>query len=360
MPELVLDTIRRQIGALEILKGISLTLRSGEIVALLGHSGSGKTTLLRSVAGLDVPTYGQIALGSKIVFDSNRGINFAPEDRGLSLVFQSYALWPNKTVNQNVAYGLKLRRVGAAETEEKVRTLLDRLGLTGLGERYPHQLSGGQQQRVALARALVYQPRVLLLDEPLSNLDAKLREEARAWLRELIVQANISALYVTHDQIEAMAVADRIMLLRGGQVEQEGTPSEIYEHPKTLAAAEFMGSNNRFAVTVEAADGDTGTFTLGTTRLCGTIRDKRCRGGPATALARIERIRIVDAAGPNRIPCQLDGTLYLGERREYMLSVAGTRFRAWGQVDRPPGPVFVEILPEDIWLFSSERDNDAI
>ncbi|CAH1687410.1 Fe(3+) ions import ATP-binding protein FbpC [Hyphomicrobiales bacterium] len=351
MPELVIENIRRQIGSLEILKGISLSLRPGEIVALLGHSGSGKTTLLRSVAGLDVPSTGRIQLRDKTVFDDNRGINLPPEHRGLSLVFQSYALWPNKTVDQNVGYGLRLRGASAAETATKVSALLERLGLASLGKRYPHQLSGGQQQRVALARALVYQPPVLLLDEPLSNLDAKLREEARSWLRELIVQANISALYVTHDQIEAMAVADRIMLLRGGSVEQEGTPQEIYERPNSLDAAEFMGSNNRFPVSIISVDNGVASFRLGGADLRGALRGAKAAGEKATALVRIERVRIADGPGANRMQCELNGTLYLGERREYMLTVDGTRFRAWGQVDRAPGPCWVDISPEDLWLF---------
>ncbi|MGV6873075.1 ABC transporter ATP-binding protein [Pseudochelatococcus sp. B33] len=351
MPELVIDNIRRQIGALEILKGISLTLQAGEIVALLGHSGSGKTTLLRSVAGLDEPSSGRITLGDNVVFDSGRGINLPPEQRGLSLVFQSYALWPNKTVSQNIAYGLKLRSVGAAESGRKVSSLLERLGLSNLGERYPHQLSGGQQQRVALARALVYQPRILLLDEPLSNLDAKLREEARSWLRELIVQAGISALYVTHDQIEAMAVADRIMLLRGGSVEQEGPPAEIYERPASLGAAEFMGSNNRFPVTVREVRDGVASFRLGESDMHGVVRGAGRVGNGTVALTRIERVRLADAPGPNRMRCHLDAMLYLGERREYMLSVDGVRFRAWGQADRAPGPCWAEIAPEDLWLF---------
>ncbi len=172
-------------------------------------------------------------------------IDLPAEQRGLGLVFQSYALWPHRTVFDNVAYGLKLRGVGADEMKARVERALAQIGLAHLAARYPHQLSGGQQQRVALARALVYEPAVILLDEPLSNLDAKLREEARAWLRQLIVTLNLSALCVTHDQIEAMAIADSITLLNAGLIEQEGTPTELYTEPKSLFAAEFMGSNNR-------------------------------------------------------------------------------------------------------------------
>ena len=192
-----------------ILKGVSMHLKKGEVVALLGPSGSGKTTLLRAVAGLESPKQGSIAIGERQVFDGASKFELAAEHRNLGLVFQSYALWPHKTVFENVAYGLKLRKLGAAEIRDKVADVLKNLGLGHLGERYPHQLSGGQQQRVAIARALVYNPPVILLDEPLSNLDAKLREEARAFLRELIVRLGLSALMVTHDEevkISAMPV----------------------------------------------------------------------------------------------------------------------------------------------------------
>ena len=203
--------------------------RPGEVVALLGPSGSGKTTLLRAVAGLEAPHGGSIAIGDNVFFDARARIDLPAEKRGLGLVFQSYALWPHRTVFDNVAYGLKLRNVPAAEIKARVEKALSQIGLGHLAARYPHQLSGGQQQRVALARALVYEPPVILLDEPLSNLDAKLREEARAWLRELIVTLGLSALCVTHDQVEAMAIADRILLLNAGVIEQEGTPTDALQ-----------------------------------------------------------------------------------------------------------------------------------
>src|SRR5262249_34930758 len=228
----------------------------GKVVARLGPSGSGKTTLLRAVAGVERPHRGAIRVGSNLLFDAARKLDLPAEARGLGLVFQSYALWPHRTVFANVAYGLKLRKIPAPEIKQRVGKALAQIGLAQLADRYPHQLSGGQQQRVALARALVYEPAVILLDEPLSNLDAKLREEARAWLRELIVSLNLSALLVTHDQIEAMAIADRITLLNGGVIEQEGTPTELYGEPVTLFAAEFMGNNNRLTGTlVERTDG---------------------------------------------------------------------------------------------------------
>src|SRR5450830_250248 len=193
-----------------ILKGVSMHLRRGEVVALLGPSGSGKTTLLRAVAGLESPKAGSIDIGERRVFDGAAKLEMPAEARNLGLVFQSYALWPHKTVFNNVAYGLKLRDVPVPEIAARVAAALANLDLGELGGRYPHQLSGGQQQRVAMERALVYNPPVILLDEPLSNLDAKLREEARAWLRELIVTMQLSALVVTHDQSEAMAMSDRV------------------------------------------------------------------------------------------------------------------------------------------------------
>src|SRR5574343_1664473 len=248
---LKVDSLCLQYGDNAILKGVSFELKPGEVVSLLGASGSGKTTLLRAVAGLEHPSSGRIAIGDSVLFDGAAKLDLPVEKRGLGQVFQSYALWPHRTVFDNVAYGIKLRKVADADIRQRVDQALASLDLGHLAARFPHQLSGGQQQRVAIARALVYNPPVILLDEPLSNLDAKLREEARAFLRELIVRLNLSALCVTHDQTEAMAMSDRILLLRNGPIEQEGTPQEPYGPPQTLYTAEFMGSNNRFEAAVE-------------------------------------------------------------------------------------------------------------
>src|SRR5947209_12430118 len=256
MAELTVDDVHLKYGDNPILKGVALTLQRGEVVSLLGPSGSGKTTLLRAVAGLEVPSQGTIRVGDKAVFDSAAGVDVPAEGRNLGLVFQSYALWPHKTVFDNVAYGLRLRSTASGDVESRVTQALANLGLGHLAKRLPHQLSGGQQQRVAIARALVYNPPVVLMDEPLSNLDAKLREEARAWLRELIVRLHISALVVTHDQTEAMAMSDRILLLNFGVIEQQGTPEEMYNRPQTQFTAEFMGSNNHLPGKVsQVADG---------------------------------------------------------------------------------------------------------
>ena len=247
MNDLVVSDVHKRLGDNQVLKGVSFTLKRGDVVALLGPSGSGKTTLLRAIAGLDHPDSGVIRLGERTLFDGAARAAVPAEQRGLGLVFQSYALWPHRTVLENVQYPLRVRRVPGTEMRERTLKALREIGLETMGSRYPHQLSGGQQQRVALARAIVYNPPLLLLDEPLSNLDAKLREEARVWLRELIERLQISAVCVTHDQVEALALADRVLLLDQGRTVQEGAPEEIYDRPRTLFAAEFMGSNNRIA-----------------------------------------------------------------------------------------------------------------
>src|SRR6185312_15038879 len=274
MAELTVRNLGLRLGENEILRGVSMSVPRGKVVALLGPSGSGKTTLLRAVAGLETPHTGSIRIGERTLYDSANGANLPAEKRGLGLVFQSYALWPHRTVFDNVAYGLKLRGVSAGEKKRRVEAALAQIGLAHLAARYPHQLSGGQQQRVALARALVYEPPVILLDEPLSNLDAKLREEARAWLRQLIVTLGLSAIHVTHDQVEAMAIADRVVLLDAGLVAQEGTPTALYNEPATLFAAEFMGANDRLNGTLVENSGGKATIEVMGERLSGIARTK--------------------------------------------------------------------------------------
>ncbi|MBN3819457.1 ABC transporter ATP-binding protein, partial [Paraburkholderia sp. Se-20369] len=305
MDKLIVDDLHLSYGANPILKGVSFELKAGEVVCLLGASGSGKTTLLRAVAGLEQPSDGRIQLDDRVFFDGAQRVDLPVEQRSLGLVFQSYALWPHRTVADNVGYGLKLRRVAPAEQKRRVQTALDQLGLGHLAARLPHQLSGGQQQRVAIARALVYNPPVILLDEPLSNLDAKLREEARAWLRELIVSLGLSALCVTHDQTEAMAMSDRILLLRNGRIEQEGTPAELYGAPRSLYTAEFMGSNNRIDARVAAVDGECVTLAGDGWQLRALARDTFAPGQDAQAVIRLERVQVADGPGANRLQADL-------------------------------------------------------
>lgn len=220
---------------------ISIDIKAGEFVTLLGPSGCGKTTTLRMIAGFEIPSEGDIYLGGDKVND------LTPDKRDTSMVFQSYALFPHLTIYNNISYGLKLKKITKAELDEKVENIIDLVGLKGMEVRYPNQLSGGQQQRVALARALVMEPGVLLFDEPLSNLDAKLRVYMRAEIRKIQRKVGITAVYVTHDQSEAMSLSDRIIIMNKGIVEQVGTPKEIYYTPATEFVADFIGAANFLA-----------------------------------------------------------------------------------------------------------------
>jgi iron(III) transport system ATP-binding protein len=350
MNELVVDNLHLKYGDNPILKGVSLTLSPGEVVALLGASGSGKTTLLRSVAGLEQPSEGRIAIGDSVLFDSASTVDLPVEKRNLGLVFQSYALWPHRSVFENVAYGLRLRNISGADIDKRVNEALTNLGLGALAKRLPHQLSGGQQQRVAIARALVYNPPVVLMDEPLSNLDAKLREEARAWLRELIVRLHISALVVTHDQTEAMAMSDRILLLNFGRIEQQGTTTEMYNRPQTLFTAEFMGSNNHLPGKVaQIADGRALIEGDGW-RLWGSARGELKPGDPATALIRLERTRIATAPGDNCVGVEVVTDMFLGDRREQLFKLGALRLRAYGEL-ADNARSWLEFPPDDLWVF---------
>jgi len=351
MAELIVKDVALRLGDNEILKGVSLAVPAGEVVALLGPSGSGKTTLLRAVAGLETPHRGSIAIGDRVFFDAARNIDLPAEERGLGLVFQSYALWPHRTVFDNVAYGLKLRGVSTEEIKRRVEKTLSQIGLGHLAARYPHQLSGGQQQRVAIARALVYEPPVILLDEPLSNLDAKLREEARAWLRTLIVTLGLSAIHVTHDQVEAMAIADRIVLLDAGLIAQEGPPTALYNEPSKLFSAEFMGSNNRLEGKLVENSGGKATIEVMGERLTGLSRTKAAAGEKATGVIRIERVHCASSPGPNRVKMELKAPMYLGERWELVFARDNVTVRAYATAPLEPGDHFVEFPTEALWVF---------
>jgi iron(III) transport system ATP-binding protein len=351
MTELTVENLHLAYGDNPILKGVTMTLARGEVVSLLGPSGSGKTTLLRAVAGLEVPQQGTIRIGDKVVLDGARGIDVPAEGRNLGLVFQSYALWPHKTVFDNVAYALKLRRTGASDVSARVTSALEQLSLGHLGQRFPHQLSGGQQQRVALARALVYNPPVILLDEPLSNLDAKLREEARAWLRELIVRMQLSALCVTHDQGEALAMSDRILLLNGGKIEQQGTPQQMYSSPETLFTADFMGSNNRLAGRVAEIREGAALLEGDGWRLWGTAKASAASGSEGVGMIRLERIRIAAGPGDNRVEAALSTSMYLGDKWEHLFRLGEARVRAYGDAPLDAGSHWLEVPRQAFWIF---------
>jgi iron(III) transport system ATP-binding protein len=351
MAVLTVDNLHLRYGDNPILKGVSMALQPGEVVSLLGPSGSGKTTLLRAVAGLEQPHEGTIRIGERVVFDGRQGIELPAEKRDLGLVFQSYALWPHRTVVDNVAYGLKLRKVPGDESKARVQSVLDQLGLGALGGRFPHELSGGQQQRVAIARALVYNPPVILLDEPLSNLDAKLREEARAFLRELIVRLGLSALVVTHDQSEALAMSDRILLLNNGRIEQEGTPQEMYSAPRTLFTAEFMGSNNRLPGRIaEVRDGKARLEGDGWS-LWGLLRGEGKPGDEAQAVIRLEQVRVAPDAQGNRVTLPLSTSMFLGDKWEHLFRKGPAALRAYSHEPLSAGEYALDFPPDKLWIF---------
>jgi len=243
-PHIEVNRLELHYGNVPAVRGVSFDVLPGEQLTLLGPSGCGKTTTLRAIAGLEQPTAGEIRIDGNIVYSSQARINIRAEKRGLSMVFQSYAIWPHMTVFENVAYGLRVRRTAATELAEKVQHALEMVQMGSLASRRAAQLSGGQQQRVALARAFVFQPSVLLFDEPLSNLDAKLRADMRIELRELQHRLGITSVYVTHDLEEALAMSDRIVVMRDGLIEQTGTPDEIYRLPNSAFVADFVGSAN--------------------------------------------------------------------------------------------------------------------
>ena len=240
----VIEHLRKNFGAEIAVRDLDLAVGQGEFVTLLGPSGCGKTTTLRCIAGLERPDGGEIRIGDDVVASPARGIHLGPEDRNIGMVFQSYAIWPHMTVFNNVAYGLRVRRASAAVIRERTMRALELVGLAEQADRYATKLSGGQRQRVALARAIVYEPRVLLFDEPLSNLDAKLREQMRVELVRLQQEVGITSVYVTHDQSEALVMSDRVVVMDKGVIQQIGDPQTIYARPANSFVANFIGAAN--------------------------------------------------------------------------------------------------------------------
>jgi iron(III) transport system ATP-binding protein len=244
---------RARSGLQPAVDDVSLSIAKGESLTLLGPSGCGKTTILRMIAGLEQPDHGSIFIGNETVVSTETGVDLPPERRRIGMVFQSYAIWPHMTVGQNVGFPLRVRRVSSAEKRERVRQALALVGLSALEDQPATQLSGGQQQRVALARALVHEPSLLLLDEPLSNLDVKLREQMRVELKLLQARLNVTLIHVTHDQTEALSLSDRIVILNAGRVEQIGAPRELYENPRTPFVRDFLGKSVTLAGRIRSA-----------------------------------------------------------------------------------------------------------
>jgi len=318
-------------GTVDAVRGVTFTVAAGEHLTLLGPSGCGKTTTLRAIAGLERPASGKILIGGTAVFSSSPKVNVPAERRELSMVFQSYAIWPHMTVFDNVAYGLRVRRRPDAEVTARVQEALDLVQLADLGARSASKLSGGQQQRVALARAFVFSPSVLLFDEPLSNLDAKLRAEMRVELKELQRRLDITSVYVTHDLEEALAISDRIVVMRDGVIAQVGTPSEIYDRPRNTFVADFVGSANlirgRRRPDLER-DGLVVLETAGGALVHGTAPDPRTPVGEGLMAVRTVHVRLERArptASVNAWPARIRQRVFQGDFTQYHVDWDGRR-----------------------------------
>ncbi len=299
-----LENVTKRFGSFAAVDNVTLVIPAGKLVTLLGPSGCGKTTTLRMIAGLEHPTGGRIWIGDEDV------TALPASNRSVTMVFQSYALFPHLTVYENVAYGLRIAKLPETEIARQVAGVLELVGLPQVGRRYPAQLSGGQQQRVALARALVMKPKVLLFDEPLSNLDAKLRKRVRAEIRELQQRLGITSIYVTHDQAEALALSDVIVVMNLGRVEQIGAPTDLYRKPASRFVADFIGEANLLTGTYREGQVTVGPFTF-------PFRQESVAAGPVTVLARPEAVTVqTDGAG---LPGKIRTAFFMGMTNEYLI-----------------------------------------
>ncbi len=305
--EVRLEGIGKRYGAVQAVKPLDLVIEGGTLVTLLGPSGCGKTTLLRMIAGLEQASDGRLFIGG-------RDVTLLPAGaRNVSMVFQSYALFPHMSVLDNVAYGLVSSGMRRRDAHGRAEAALETVGLKGFGARLPSEMSGGQQQRVAVARALVLEPEVLLFDEPLSNLDARLRRSMREEIRALQQRLGLTVVYVTHDQSEALAVSDRIVVMRNAEIAQAGTPQELYSQPNSVFVATFMGEANRVSGRIDSVTGDRAQVTLG-----GLALDLPARGlplGPVDIVIRPEAVRVA-AAGPGTLPARVARATYMGSHAE--------------------------------------------
>jgi putative spermidine/putrescine transport system ATP-binding protein len=347
----VISELTRSFGAARAVDRLSLSIGSGEFVSLLGPSGCGKTTTLKLIAGFEEAEHGSIA------FDGRDVSALPPERRDIGMVFQSYALFPHMTVARNLAFGLEMRKLGRAEIADRVARVLEMVQLRGMEERYPRELSGGQQQRVALARALVIEPSILLLDEPLANLDARLRDEMRVFIRDLQRRVGITTIYVTHDQAEAMTMSDRVVVMFGGRIVQAGAPEAIYERPADARVASFVGQANLLPGIVVANGADAKIRTVfGDCAAEGL--DNTAPGASVRALLRPEAITLAPAGiGTTATEGVVEGRYYLGNMVNYRIrlpdgsdveahSLTQTRFIEGQRVAVRPPAAPLWVVPE--------------
>jgi sn-glycerol 3-phosphate transport system ATP-binding protein len=351
MAEITIRDLRKNYGKTEIVHGVNLDIHDGEFIVILGPSGCGKSTLLRMVAGLEQITSGEIAISGKVV---NK---LEPRERGCAMVFQNYALYPHMSVADNIGYGLKVAGVPKKERLERIRKIAEPLGLTDYLSRRPAALSGGQRQRVAMGRAMIREPKVFLFDEPLSNLDARLRVQMRAELRRLHQRLKTTSIFVTHDQVEAMTLADRLVVINKGHIEQVGTPAEVYNKPATRFVAGFIGSPpmNLLEGTIHAG----GIFTQGShARIPLPIQWVAEMTGRAVTLGvRPEQIAVAENGAPETLAATVDFVEELGSGRVIQAEIKGTPFAIAISDKRQFGPgdiVNVTIPPEAIHLYDTQ------
>jgi iron(III) transport system ATP-binding protein len=354
------DNLVKSFGQTRVLDGIAFEVRQGELVTMLGPSGCGKTTTLLCIAGLEEPDDGHILCGDDALFDRGRGLSVPAEKRNIGVVFQSYAIWPHMTVLENVAFPLKLRRIGRAEIRRRAMEALELVEMQGLEGRYPHQLSGGQQQRVALARALGYSPGVLLLDEPFSNLDAKLRERARGSVRRLQQRLGLTTILVTHDQDEALSMSDRVLVMENGRILQSGTAESVYRRPASRFVAEFVGRCNFIA---GVADDQPVNGSLGITVSDGAMRLRvdrpvtGLRSRDVTVAIRPEAIDILESAEPSAadvFPGTVERRSFLGDHYEYDVRLGDLRLTVASRRRVDPGGVGVHIPRQACTLLADD------
>ena len=352
MAFLELNGLTKRFGDALAVRDVNLQVEKGTFVCLLGPSGCGKTTTLRLIAGFINPDGGEIRVGERVL--SRAGASEPPERRNMSMIFQSYALWPHMTVFENVAYGLRLRRLPKAEIERRVGAVLAVTKLDPLAQRYPGELSGGQQQRVSLARALVVEPETLLLDEPLSNLDANLREEMRLEIRGLHDRFRYTTVYVTHDQVEAMTTADLVVVMNQGSIDQAGSPEDIYKRPESEFVARFIGGTNIFKGT--RTNNDSVICEGGLTLRCGS-GEFAPQGKTAVSVRQHDvELRTEQPAGETNCTAGIVARqIYLGSHRDYLVELPG------GEMVRALSPVGIDIPPGDaVWLYFAPENCRAL
>ncbi|MBA2475399.1 MAG: ABC transporter ATP-binding protein [Actinobacteria bacterium] len=325
MPEIRVEGLVKEFGDQRALDDVSFSVEDGELFTLLGPSGCGKSTTLMSIAGFQTPEQGRIAVGEETFFDAARRLAVPAEQRNLGIVFQSYAVWPHMTVFDNLAFPLRVRKLKRDAIRTRVREVLELVEMAQYERRYPHQLSGGQQQRVALARALVYSPAVLLLDEPFSNLDAKLRERARAWVKELQHRLGLTTIFVTHDQDEALSMSDRVAVMSAGEVQQIGAPEDVYRRPANRFVAEFVGRVNLIEG-VAAADGGVVVVDVTGSQHRLTVRGADGASGNVTVAVRPEAVTVLPAEdasanGTNTWEADVGTVAFLGDHYEYEVTI---------------------------------------